>query len=195
MKLKGKDIVLRLAGKTVACSTSCTMDITVSTIDASTKDDEGVEEVVSIIKYNLSSESFIDACGDAQHSFAALVEAILKKQPVDFEMFVAANAAVGIPGGNAQPSVQQIHGYKMICGKALITSLSHKAPVKGFAVCALQLSGQGVLNTKTIPTQFEVSEGTLVATGEADVVKGELYVFNKNVNVDKNILNYGDTQD
>ena len=56
MKVKGKDIMVRIDGKTVVYATSCNLELSLVTADSTTKDDEGAHDTPISIKWSIKSD-------------------------------------------------------------------------------------------------------------------------------------------
>lgn len=183
-KVKGRSLMIRVGGHTIALSTSCNIDISLQTVDARTKIDAGAMEVPDFISYTISSESVVGMNNDAiQQTQETLMELMIGKQPVDVEFMLAANAAYGVPAVDWQPGPMARKGFRSYAGKALIKQLSLKGALDGYATMTVQLSGRGALTPLEEPEVKSYVEGsTLYINGAAEVSRDGLILDEANIN-------------
>lgn len=176
MKVDGKALMLRLGGKTVALATSCALEESLETFDARTKDDEGAVDVPGAITGNLSTDALLGMNKkNIQHTYATLSAAFRAKQPVDVEVFLAANACDAIPDGDWTNGPAKSKGFVGYTGRALIKSLRLNGEVAAKAKISVQLGVQGELQPTIVPPLESSVEGnTLVLRGNIEVVRGVL---------------------
>lgn len=142
--LNGKDLMLWIAGKVIALSKSCNIDLTANKGDANTKDDGAWDsgEIVSL-SWTAKNESVDSA--DANRSndlvYDDLFDAMINKSPIVVTFGVPTNASDdGVPtAGWTAPTT----GYS---GKALITSLSRSGAKGSNASVSISLDGVGSLS-------------------------------------------------
>lgn len=179
MKVDGKALMLRVGGKTVALATSCALEETLETFDARTKDDEGAVDVPGAITGNLTTDSLLGMNeGPIQHTHATLSAAFREKQPVDVEVFLAANACDAVPAAGWANGPVKDKGFVGYAGRALIKSLRLTGDVEGKAKLSVQLGVQGELAPVT-PSGLiapDVNSQTLRLSGTAEVRRNTLYI-------------------
>lgn len=146
MKVKGKSLMIRVAGHTIALATNCSFEASLNTLDGKTKADNGANDVPDDITWSISSDSILGLNpGTEQHTYASLMRLFLQKKPVDVEVFLAADADSTVPADDWQPGASLSKGFAPYSGIALIKALSLKGGVGGKATISVQLAGQGEL--------------------------------------------------
>lgn len=190
MKVDGKALMLRLGGKTVALATSCALEETLETFDARTKDDEGAVDVPGAITGNLSTDALLGMNKEKiQHTYATLSAAFRAKQPIDVEVFLAANASEALPGNDWTNAPTKSKGFIGYTGKALIKSLRLNGEVASKAKISVQLGVQGELQPTITPSLESSVEGnTLNLEGNIEVVRGVLDLSDYEIIVSDNTL-------
>lgn len=190
MKVDGKALMLRVGGKTVALATSCALEETLETFDARTKDDEGAVDVPGAITGNLTTDSLLGMNkGPIQHTHATLSAAFREKQPVDVEVFLAANACDAVPDGDWTNGPVKSKGFVGYTGRALIKVLRLIGEVAGKAKLSVQLAVQGELQPALTPELESYVEGnTLYLKGNLEVVRGVLDLSDYELVVHDNTL-------
>lgn len=190
MKVDGKALMLRLGGKTVALATSCALEETLETFDARTKDDEGAVDVPGAITGNLSTDALLGMNKEKiQHTYATLSAAFRAKQPVDVEVFLAANASDSLPENDWTNGPEKSKGFVGYTGRALIKSLRLTGEVAGKAKLSVQLGVQGELQPTITPSLESSVEGnTLNLRGNLEVVRGVLDLSDYEIIVSDNTL-------
>ena len=188
MKVPGKALMIRIAGSTVALATSCTVDLTLQTINARTKSDKGAYEVGDYIAYSISCEALMgmNASTPLQQTQAKLAEIMLAKAVIDVEVMLAANARYALPGGDWIPGAMKMRGFQSYGGQALIKQLSMSGGVGEKAKLNIQLGGVGELHAIDEPAlESRVEGSTLYVTGpvEVDGVALTAPVVNVNDNI------------
>lgn len=174
MKVRGKWLMIRIDGRTVALATNCAIDVVLQTIDARTKSDAGAYEVADYISFTMNSESVVGMTDDTQVTHAVLMEMMHRKQPVDVEVMIAANATLGKPAGRDwTPGPTAEKGFRGYGGRALIKQLTINAATDGNATMTVQLSGIGELEPQsTTEVSARVEGSTLYIEGSAEVLNG-----------------------
>lgn len=142
--LNGKDLMLWIDGKVVALSTSCTLNMSVSTMDSATKDDGiwGSTEVGSMA-WDCSNESVdsADASRTNDQVFDDLFDLYVAHNPIDITIGVPTNKSdSGVPEAGWTAGASGV--YK---GKAMITSLSRKGAKGSNGSVSISLTGVGAL--------------------------------------------------
>ena len=185
MKVDGKSVMIRVNGSTIALATSCTVDVTLQTLDARTKSDKGAVEIPDYIAFSLSSESFVgkNENVDIQQTQATLMALMGAKHPVTIEFMLAANSALAVTSADWQPGVMTRKGFQSYGGEALIKQVTLNGGVGDKAKLTVQLSGQGELHLIPEPELASYVEGnTLYVTGPAEIVNNSLDVEGATVN-------------
>lgn len=182
--------MLRLGGRTVALATDCALEEALETFDARTKDDEGAVDIPGAITGTLSTEALLGMNkGKLQQTYATLREAFVARQPIDVEVFLAADAMNELKGADWVSGAVISKGFLPVAGKALIKSLRLGGGVAGKASISIQLGVQGELKTVPVPEFSAVVEGnTLRLTGSLEVVGGVLNMSDYDLNVNNNTL-------
>lgn len=146
MKVKGKSLMIRVAGHTIALATNCSFEASLNTLDARTKADNGANDVPDDITWSITCDSLLGLNpGTEQHTYATLMRLFLQKNPVDIEVFLASGIDSAVPAGDWQPGASASRGFVPLAGSALIKSISLKGGVGDKATIAVQLAGQGEL--------------------------------------------------
>lgn len=143
--LEGKDVMLFLDNKTIALATTCTLNVTRESSDASSKDD-GVwkTDVPGDMSWSAKSDSlFAPKVGldEAQLAYDELFKAMVESKDVAVVFGAVTNpGAGGFPeGGWIAPSTT---GY---AGKAHVTSLDWTGAKGSSATMSVSLTGNGPL--------------------------------------------------
>lgn len=145
--LNGKDLMLWIAGKVIALSKSCNINLNANTGDADTKDDGlwGANEITSLA-WDMSNESVDSADADRSNDlvYDDLFDAMVAGEPVVVTFGKPVNASdSGVPtAGWTAPTT----GYT---GKALITSLGRSGAKGSNASVTVSLTGVGPLTRMT----------------------------------------------
>lgn len=148
--IKGKKVMLWAAGKTVALSTSLSVDITADTSDTSNKD-EGVWGAKEIGKMGWSVENGAmyspSATGDIQQTYDSLFDLMVAGEAVSVTIGTPSNYNTGgldalSDGAWTAPTAG------MYSGSAIITSLKLQADDGSNGSVTISLEGVGAL-TKT----------------------------------------------
>lgn len=145
--LAGKDLMLWIAGKVVALSKSCNLDISVATVDENTKDD-GIWDASGAgnRSWIMSNESVDSADAERTNDmvYDDLFELTVTGEPVDVTFGVPSNKSnEGVPEAGWQKQTMGAAGtYK---GKALITSLGRGGSKGDNASVSVSLKGVGAL--------------------------------------------------
>lgn len=176
MKVKGKSLMIRVAGHTIALATNCSFEASLNTLDARTKADNGANDVPDDYTWSISSDSILGLNpGTEQHTYATLMRLFLQKNPVDVEVFLAAGADSAVPAGDWQPGASASRGFVPLAGIALIKSVSLKGGVGGKATIAVQLAGQGELKPIIYAYTPEMHIGYVEEDGTVSSMKSSAY--------------------
>lgn len=145
-KIKGKALMLRLNGATIALATSCNFSVTMNLISARTKRDSGDYYVPSHSSWSATSNNIVGASASNQHTQDALMTLMHRKQPVDLEVMLAANPHLGVPEPDWSADSIGGSGFAPYGGKAYIKEVAVNTGVDGYAALSVHLTGIGELN-------------------------------------------------
>lgn len=145
-KIKGGDLMLFLAGKSIAYATSHTLTINSEMSDTSNKDEGGgdwASQEVNLLSWEATSENLysIDGAGD---NFSDLYDAMIAKQPITAVFAKKSSNATEVPEGGWEAKAND--GYT---GKVVISSLSLNAPNGEYATYTANFTGVGALTKVT----------------------------------------------
>lgn len=146
--IKGQFLRIRLGDKYVALATACTVHVSATLEDSSTKDDvDGMwqEQELTGLAWDISTDALYSVDADATGiNGEGALDMMLAKQKVFVEF-------VGTEGANNR----QEHGNKY-AGYAWINDISINAPNRQNASYSIQAQGSGSL-TKNAPTPSDSS--------------------------------------
>ena len=142
--IKGQNLRLKIAGKFVGFATSCTVHVSASLEDSSTKDSsDGIfqEQQLTGLAWDISTDALYSVDTDATGSNAeGALDAILARQKVEIEF-------TGTVGTNNR----QATGHKYT-GQAWINDISINAANRQNASYSLQAQGTGPLTKSNGPS-------------------------------------------
>lgn len=141
--IKGKDLMIFIAGAATAAATSHKLSLKADTSDTASKD-SGMwdESEVAKMSWDASADALVSFDADS-NSYEAMYDAMLAAVPVDIIVGVPANQGNVMPdGGWTAPTGTQIR----YTGKALITSVDLTAGNGDNATMSVSLKGVGPLN-------------------------------------------------
>lgn len=142
--IKGQNLRLKIAGKFVGFATSCTVHVSASLEDSSTKDSsDGIfqEQQLTGLAWDISTDALYSVDTDATGMNAeGALDAILARQKVDIEF-------TGTVGTNNR----QATGHKYT-GQAWINDISINAANRQNASYSLQAQGTGPLTKSNGPS-------------------------------------------
>jgi hypothetical protein len=142
--IKGQNLRLKIAGKFVGFATSCTVHVSASLEDSSTKDSsDGIfqEQQLTGLAWDISTDALYSVDTDAIGINAeGALDAILARQKVDIEF-------TGTVGTNNR----QATGHKYT-GQAWINDISINAANRQNASYSLQAQGTGPLTKSNGPS-------------------------------------------
>ena len=177
MKVRGKSLMIRVDGRTIALATDCTFEATLNTLDARTKADVGTNEVADGYTWSIACNSLLGINpGTEQHTYATLMRLFRTGMRVTVEVFLAAGADGSVPVGDWQPGASSSRGFAPHIGEALIKSVSIKGGVNDNASISIQLGGQGELDETEQILTSRVEGSTLIVEGPASVERGEILI-------------------
>lgn len=151
-KLKGKSIMLRVNGKTIALATSCTVNTTTQTVDARTKDDPtGPAAEFDYVDWTANSENMVGANENVtgQMLYAQLLELQLAGTFVDLSLDIVTDYTGKVPATDWKTDASANDAFKPYGGKALIDSLALSAPNEGNATVSIGFKAAGPLELVT----------------------------------------------
>lgn len=143
--LEGKDVMLFLDNKTIALATTCTLNVTRESSDASSKDD-GVwkTDVPGDMSWSANGDSLFapkEGLDSAQLAYDELFAAMVEGKDVDVIFGQVSNpGSNGLPEGGWLPPSD--NGYT---GKAHVTSLDWTGAKGSSATMSVSLTGNGAL--------------------------------------------------
>lgn len=152
---KGDQLMLFVAGKSIAFATAHTLTLTTNTTDIASKD-HGIygAKDVSTITWEITTENLF-----AESDYATLVDSMLAGQPVDV---VFANAASWVKTGidNSSKTWTPDTTGTQLSGKALITSLTANANTGENATFSATFTGVGAISKSgAAPAKVASSSG------------------------------------
>lgn len=148
MKYKGKALMLRVGGKTIALATSCSVNTTTQVTDNRTKDDaNGPAGEFDFVDWNASSENVLGANENvtAEMVYDELLTAQLAGTKLEISMSLVLNPNGAIPTGGWQPDSANNKVIKPYGGLALVESINLNAPVDGVATVSVNFKAVGPL--------------------------------------------------
>ena len=141
--------MLRVGGKTIALSTSCSLNVTSQFDETKTKDDPvGPGGEFKYADWNVSSENLVGCDTDIQTQAVAslLLEAQLSGTLLDVEFRMMTGTNGSVPTGDWQPEgVISTLIVPNVRGKAMVESYTENAPVEGKATLSVSLKGMSTL--------------------------------------------------
>ena len=129
--INGTLIGIYSGGTLIAKSTSCTLSITHSTRNSSSKDSGGWEEALGGMRAWTMAGDFLDA-EDASYRFDDLFALIGSRAPVTLKMS------------------SEVSGDKYYTGSAILTSLDREAPMEENVSGSYSFKGTGALTEATV---------------------------------------------
>lgn len=146
--LNGKDLMLWIADKVIALSTSCKITLSSNTVDSATKDDGFWDaQEIGNMNWSATNESVDSADADRTDDYVydALFELFIAGKPIDVTVGLPANRDdAGLPdGGWTIPSTGTYYQ-----GKAIIASLDRDATKGNNGTVSVSLTGYGALIQK-----------------------------------------------
>lgn len=157
MKIKGKALMLRVGGKTIALATSCTFNTTTQTLDARTKDDAvGPSVEIDYVDWTASSDNIVGKNENVTNEmvYSELMQAQISGTILEVSVDLVSGATGAIPTGGWQTESNANSGYVAYGGKAIIESVSMSAPKDGHATVSVNFKAAGPL----APVNNTVSE-------------------------------------
>lgn len=148
MKYKGKALMLRVGGKTIALATSCSVNTTTQIIDNRTKDDaNGPGGEFDFVDWNASSENVLGANEGvtAEMVYDELLAAQLTGTKLEVSMSLVLNPNGAIPTEGWQKDSTNNKVIKPYGGPALVESITLNAPATGEATVSVNFKAVGPL--------------------------------------------------
>lgn len=135
MRVNGRNLTLIIGSKPIGLATSCTVDITMHTLDARTKDDDGAYPVADYMSFSITSESVLGLSEkENRQNYALLRFAMRLMQPVTVSIEL-------MEEDESMPAAD--YGFVPLSGEALITSLKLGGDVNNKATLSIRLDGRG----------------------------------------------------
>ena len=147
--VEGKDLMLFIDGKTIALATSCTLNVSRSMDEASSKDDGSWRTVTpGDASWDLSADSLFSPDGDDtannQLAFAQAFSSLVEGKELTAVFTLADNASSnGLPEGGWLPA--SAGGYT---GKCYVNSTSISAAKGSAASSSFSFTGNGPLDAQ-----------------------------------------------
>ncbi len=147
--VEGKDLMLFLDGKTIALATSCTLNVSRSMDEASSKDDGSWRTVTpGDAQWDISADSLFSPDGDDetnnQIAFAQSFNSLVEGKELTAVFTLADNASAnGLPEGGWLPA--STGGYT---GKCYVNSASISAAKGSAASSSFSFTGNGPLQAQ-----------------------------------------------
>lgn len=145
--IKGKNLMVFVDGKSIALATSHTLDITINTIDTTTKDVNGLwtDAEVSNMSWSLSSDNLV-SIGTDGHDTASVVDMALEGAKVEVAFSLASPLDSNVPTGGFVPFTHETETEFNYSGQAIITSVSISASNGEKASYSISFTGCGALS-------------------------------------------------
>lgn len=155
-KIKGKSLMIRIAGRTIALATSCQLSMTANIDETKTKDDAvGPAGEFESLSWTMSSDNIVgvnEELTTIQYTHLELARIMHSGEKVVVEFSPVADYEGAVPSGDwTAGNTLAVGTYS---GKALIDNLSLTAPGEGDATLSVNFRGVGPLTiegTNTIP--------------------------------------------
>lgn len=141
-KIKGSDLMLFVAGKSVAYATSHTLSVSADTTDTSNKDEGGggwASSDINKLSWTSQTENLYSEDGNGE-SYKDLFALMIAKIPIELVFSLKTETATDVPEVGWTPKATGKYS-----GKALITSLELNAPNGENATFTAQFTGVGAL--------------------------------------------------
>lgn len=148
MKYKGKALMLRVGGKTIALATSCSVNTTTQVTDNRTKDDaNGPAGEFDFVDWSASSENVLGANDNvtAEMVYDELLTAQLAGTKLEISMSLVLNPNGAIPTEGWKADATNNKVIKPYGGLALVESIALNAPVDGVATVSVNFKAVGPL--------------------------------------------------
>lgn len=147
----GEQIQLFVSGKTLACATSCKVNISADDIDVSCKDSAGFNSTIpGRITWNASSDNLF-----VIDDYKKLVDAMLNKTVLTLVFSTVGNfndKTAPDADGHVVPSSGWTTAYDMYEGKVTVSSIDLNADNGSVATYSVTFNGHGALSKQTAPT-------------------------------------------
>lgn len=144
----GEQIQVFLSGKTLACATSCSVNISADEIDTSCKDCAGFSSSMQgRITWTVNSDNLF-----VLSDYTELVDAMLNKDILDLTFATVANfsaATAADEDGHRVPSGGWTSAADMYHGKVTIASIDLTADNGAVATYSVTFNGHGALTKST----------------------------------------------
>jgi len=148
MNLMGEQIQVFLSGKTLACATSCSVNISADEIDTSCKDCAGFNSTLpGRVSWTVSSDNLF-VIGD----YTKLVDAMLSKSVLDITFATVSNfnsATEPDADGHRVPTGGWTSSDDLYHGKVTVSSIDLTADNGAVATYSVTFNGHGALTKST----------------------------------------------
>ena len=146
--IMGEQIQLFLSGKTLACATSCSVNISTDDIDVSCKDSAGFNSTIpGRITWTASSDNLF-----VLDDFNKLVDAMLNKTVLTLAFATVknfGNKTAPDADGHVVPTGGWTSNDDMYYGQVTVSSIDLSADNGSVATYSVQFNGHGALAKKT----------------------------------------------
>lgn len=148
MAILGEQIQVFLSGSTLACATSCSVNISADEIDISCKDSAGFNNTLpGRVSWTIQSDNLF-VIGD----YNKLVDAMLNKTVLDVVFATVANFTAATSAdteGHVVPSGGWTSSADMYQGKVTVSSIDLTADNGSVATYSVTFNGHGALTKST----------------------------------------------
>ena len=128
--INGTNLLVYIGGTAIGCTTSCTVNLNMATIDTTCKDSAGwTSQIAGLRDWSIDAEALTQY--DATYGFTDLVSAWKNRTAVTVRFST------------------NVTGDEYFEGTAYITSLSESAPMEDVTTFSVSFTGSGELNTPT----------------------------------------------
>ena len=149
MKIKGKSLMIRVTGKTIALATSCSLNTTSQFTTEGTKDDaEGPHAEFDYMDWVLSSNNVV-GCNDdvtAEILYDELLTLQENGTTFEIEVTLVKDASGAIPAGGWVADTQSSKVFSPRKGDAFIDSINLDAPKEGNATLSVSFKAASKLS-------------------------------------------------
>lgn len=144
---KAKNLMVRVNGKTIALATSCSLNVSITTLDARTKSSNGAVDIIADTAWTISTNHLVGYNPNtSQLAIRNVLDYILNNPLVDVEFCTVVDSPSGVPTSDWQVDEEPLMPW--LFGKALVKSAAISAEAVGNAYMTIELIGQGPLNIR-----------------------------------------------
>lgn len=149
-KIKGKALMIRIAGRTIALATNCQLQMSANITETRTKDDAiGPAGEFDSLSWSMSSDNIVgvnEGMDELQYTHLELSRKMAAGEKIELEFTPVSDYSGSIPAED-WAGAESIGGpaVGVYTGLALIDSLSLTAPAEGDATLSVNFRGVGPL--------------------------------------------------